>query len=922
MSTVPVALVDREAELARLDALVQDAHRGEGRLLAIEGEPGIGKTALVRVAIDRASMAGARVLTARGTDLERGYAFGVARQLLEAEAAAAPELLTGRAALAAPVLGGEAGIASVDREAALHGMYWLLAGLVDAGPMLLAIDDVHWADDESVALLRFLAVRLSGLRLSAVVATRPPPADAVLAGLIADPAVEVLRPRALTRSASAVLLARRLDAEPPADFADACHADTGGNPFLVEQLARAVRAEGIAPDAARPALLADLRIDPVARLLLSRLKASERALARAVAILGDGSAAGTAGALAGLDAGEVERSADALAAGGVLDDGRPLRFRHPLVRGAVLAEMPAGEQARARAAAARVLRERDAPPERVAAQLVRLEPSGDAEDVETLVAAAREAAGRGGPASAATLLVRALREPLAADRAVELLMDLGACESDLGRREAADRFLEAARVAPDDERRTEAAIAAGYAAALDPVRAARALELLDAIATEGAPAELRLRFLNARLAASLTDLERFQAIATGPDVPDLANGSSPAESLLLAHLTRARLEAGASAAEVGEVAERALATPVLDEPGWFVTMIIALLAIDRHSPARRLTRLALEQARERGALRSYLFAQSWEARIALVEGVLPEAEELATAALAAGEPVADWWRLVPASVLLEATLDQGRTDDAARVWAATGLGESVPVSRPLTPLLQARARLRLASGDAEGSLADLTEATRRLGPTGAGINGLAHRMLAAQALSALGRDDEAGATATAAVAVARRFGAGSHLGASLRVLGRLTGDELALREAVTQLGDGPRRLEHARALVDLGALLRRRGERRAAREPLRDGHRLAVTCGALGLAAHARDELAASGARIPRRDPTQPDALTPSEQRIAKLAAGGASNREIAQSLFLTVKTVEMHLSNAYRKLDIRSRRDLPEALASRPAAS
>jgi DNA-binding CsgD family transcriptional regulator len=167
------------------------------------------------------------------------------------------------------------------------------------------------------------------------------------------------------------------------------------------------------------------------------------------------------------------------------------------------------------------------------------------------------------------------------------------------------------------------------------------------------------------------------------------------------------------------------------------------------------------------------------------------------------------------------------------------------------------------------------------------------------------------------VEVARRFGAVSSLGAALRIQARLTEDEHLAREAVSLLEHSPRRLEHARALVDLGALLRRRGDRRESRAPLRKGHEVATACGARDLAARAQDELAASGAHISRRDPTRRDLLTPSEHRIATLAADGDTNREIAQSLFLTVKTVEMHLSNAYRKLGVRSRHDLPEALAA-----
>jgi len=149
------------------------------------------------------------------------------------------------------------------------------------------------------------------------------------------------------------------------------------------------------------------------------------------------------------------------------------------------------------------------------------------------------------------------------------------------------------------------------------------------------------------------------------------------------------------------------------------------------------------------------------------------------------------------------------------------------------------------------------------------------------------------------------------------VHGLLTDDPAVLREAVDVLRSSPARLEQARAHVDLGAHLRRHGARREAREELGAGHELAVTRGAHALAEHARAELAASGSRLVARDPEQRDELTPSEHRIARMAADGATNRDIAQALFLTVKTVEMHLSNTYRKLDIRSRRDLPTALAA-----
>ena len=601
-------------------------------------------------------------------------------------------------------------------------------------------------------------------------------------------------------------------------------------------------------------------------------------------------------------------------------DRRPLRFRHELLRGAVLAEMRAGEQARARAAAVELLRAHGAEPERIAAQLLHIEPRGDASAALTLNEAAARASARGAPASAAALLRRALAEPPQDDARVAVLMELGAAEQSLGRAEAADRFLEAARVAPDQQVRLAAAVAAGHAATLDPTRCAAVLRLLDGIALPGGDRRLAVRVMNARLAAAWGDIGRFHAAAgEAAELAPIA-GATPDERRLLSHLARARLEDGAHAGEVAALAERATDLAAISDPGWFVTVIVALTATDRYDPAERLALSAVERARERGALSHYHMAMAWRARIALLRGELEEAEALARAALEAGEVLREWWRLIPAAVLIEALVDQGRTDDAAAAWNATRLGDAMPPQRPLTQLLHARGRLRLATGEHPAALDDFAEVTRRLGPPAAGtVHGLTTRLRTAEAQHALGRDAEARRESLAAVEIARRFGAPSAVGAALRVHGRLSADEAALQEAVDRLRDAPTRLELARALVDLGATRRRRGARRESREPLRAGHELALQCHARGIAEHARNELAASGVHVERGDLARRDALTPSERRIAKMAAEGASNKQIAQSLFLTIKTVEMHLSNAYRKLDIRSRRDLTSALTSSP---
>jgi DNA-binding CsgD family transcriptional regulator len=198
------------------------------------------------------------------------------------------------------------------------------------------------------------------------------------------------------------------------------------------------------------------------------------------------------------------------------------------------------------------------------------------------------------------------------------------------------------------------------------------------------------------------------------------------------------------------------------------------------------------------------------------------------------------------------------------------------------------------------------------------------RSWAAEGLRLLDRNDEAGTLAGEELALARRWGDPYAIGASLRVLGLVEGGTAGIRllqEAVEMLAGSEARLEHARALVDLGAALRRANQRTEARERLREAVELARKVGALGLAERANQEIAATGARPRRVLQTGLDALTASERRVAQLAADGMSNKEIAQTLFVTIKTVEVHLTSAYRKLEITSRTQLDKALLT-PAPS
>jgi DNA-binding CsgD family transcriptional regulator len=190
---------------------------------------------------------------------------------------------------------------------------------------------------------------------------------------------------------------------------------------------------------------------------------------------------------------------------------------------------------------------------------------------------------------------------------------------------------------------------------------------------------------------------------------------------------------------------------------------------------------------------------------------------------------------------------------------------------------------------------------------------------AALAHLALGARAEARALAAEEVALAQAYNAPRTLGIALRAAGLAEGGRRGielLRQAVGVLEGSGARLEHARAMTDLRAALRRAGQRAESRETLRPALDLAHRCGALALTERARTELVAAGGRPRRLVLSGLDSLTPSERRVAQLAAVGLSNRDIAQNLFITTRTVEGHLTHAYQKLAITSREQLPAALA------
>jgi DNA-binding CsgD family transcriptional regulator len=937
-------LWEREGEVAALGAAFDAAASGTGKLVLVEGPPGIGKSRLLAVARSLAAERHLPVFAARGLELEREVPFGLARQLfvpplLRASGPERASLLAGPAALAEPLLHGlhaDAQVGEGRAGALVEGLRWLAANLAQAhadgsSPARLAIvvDDAQWADRPSLRFLAHIAGQSQDAGLCVIAAVRtgePGEARDLLGRLRAVRGCVRLRPAVLTEEAVSGLIRAHHFPGATDEFCRSCAHVSGGNPFLLQELLAVLRADVVVAtdDAARrvSGLLPESVMDAVV-VNVARLPEMAGRLAAAVAVLGQAPVL-LAGELAGLGIAEAEQAADLLAAAGLIVAGEPLAFVHPLLGSAVLADLGSFRRARAHRRAAALLDRDGADAASVAGHLIETRPEGEAWAAAALRAAGHDALVHGESRVAVRLLRRALQErPPPQDRDA-ILIELAHAEAADGSPDAVNRLAQVLEHVRDPRTRAEACN-----------QLARLLFFKGEIAESAAAAERGLAEIDPGddlaahlLSAQLTAATFVPALRAGltrqleAHLPDARSGRPPRDPIMCAHVSARMAIAGDPAALVLPIAEGAFARhPLVDDRAHGIVLgfpVVALVIIDELERAADVLKSALDAERARTSLITQTVAYHWSSVVAYRRGDLVQAHAHAQHALTACR-TSDWNLYGPwiAANLAQVYLEWGETDAAGAVLDADRDDAVDPVGASLR--LEARGRLAFALGQPGQALAHFTAAGATAGALGLVSPGfLPWRSWAAQAAIRAGHGEQAAGLIADELALARRAGNSRSAGIALRASGLIAGGDQAialLSESVKTLEATSGRLELARSLAELGSALRRGGQRSPARPVLHRALDIATSCGAQALAERARTELVATGSRPRRPRLSGIESLTPAELRVAELASQGRTNTEIAHALFVTTKTVEWHLANAFRKLGVTSRRDLATAL-------
>jgi DNA-binding CsgD family transcriptional regulator/tetratricopeptide (TPR) repeat protein len=942
-------LVERDTEVEAIHDGIEAAAGGAGRLLVVEGRAGIGKSRLLGEAEAIAADRGLEVLTACGTEAEESFPFGVALQLLEvrmrrAGAGERAALLEGVAGIAAELFDGRAWTRlSSDPNAVfslVHGLHWLVANLAERRPLALVVDDVRWADTASLRLLSFLAQRIADLPVVLVVALRtgePAPERPEVTALTRHPAATVLTPAPLTEHGVAAIV-RAAHAGAAEEFCARCARATGGVPFLLNELLLALADEQIAPTSEMAPAIDAITPEGVLRSVvvrLSRFPAGAVEVARATAVLGgDGADPEHLAAVARIaSADAVVDAAAALSEAGIFAPDGHLAFAHPLLRSAVYDDLGAAERGRLHARAAAVLHEAGARDEQIAAQLLSAPPARADWAVAALRSAAAHNVAQGAPGAAVRCLQRALDEPAGDDERRAMTVELGRAElaagleagierleglvGELGARDGAEVLAELGRFHHTQGRPAEAAAAFERGVALageredalaHELRAGRALAAMwDPAMRDAALAGVAPLLDRSREPDTLGERLLLLALSTG----DVFSAADRERGVALA----VRAWGGGAL-----VADGGAAHPALSH------LVGALSHSDEFALAEEVCDALVAETARLGQPLAFANASYLRGAMLYHHGRIPEAAGDLELALEV-EPLGwDFYGPTARALLARCWMLRDEPEAAGRLVEIPPEHADAAHRSPLwAAFWLARAALALPGRpqDAYDQAVRAGGMLESLGMLNPAL--FAWRSPAALALARLGDLDRARELAGEELELAERYGAPRAIAVAARARGLIEPGDAGLpwlERAVEAAQRSPAYVARAEALLALGSVVRRQRGPKAAIETLREAMAVADRAGATALVEQARSEVVAAGGRPRRAARTGVAALTPGELRVARLAAEGRTNREIAEALFVTRKTVDWHLRGAYRKLGVNTRDALGPLLAAGGDAS
>lgn len=929
----PTDLVERESELATIEQVVDELAEGSGRVLLITGPAGVGKTRLLRELRSGTDDKECTTLFARAGELERDFPFGVVRQLFEPMLVGrdeGPDPFAGSAASAEAIFADSSSAEGLDEQvtsfAALNGLYWMTVNIANEQPLALVIDDLQWCDRPSLNFIAFLARRIEGMPLliGATIRSTDPGTDPALLGEITfDPSAIELRPSPLSESGVAQVLDSRLGESVAGDLAEGAFAATGGNPLMLRELAGAIESNAADPAAEASDLVREVGAQSVARtvnLRMARLSPQTRAVAGAASVLGESAALRTLATFTGQSEQQVATAIAELVASEILLDEMPPAFVHPLIRDAVYSETTRSERQLEHVKAARMLSELGYQRANVAGQLLRAPVAADDWVAGQLTAAGVAAFSSGAPESAIAYLGRALEEGAPGIVRPQILLQLGIAEAITSGVAAVVHLDEAYRTLEDTDQRIAAldALARTLIFTSEPMRAAELLEAeIERLPEDQADLRMQLEAL-AAMAVFFEGGARYELANLVPHREGPIDDTLGAKAIAAMAAIDWTYRGGPRDACCG-TAIRAMEDGQLlgDDQSLIAIAGIATLIYQDHPRSIEFLDKNLQFAREAGSLLGVSSVSLWRGAALLQRGDLAgaiEAIETSTAEFRIWGMGAGAGRYA-SGFLTAALAEAGDIEGAKKAFARSSDTGGFEESNRI--YLGGRASIEFAEGRHEDVIATADEIRARY-PEMVGFAFVRSQAYKARSLAALGRLEEAREVAEVEVSLARKIGSPAAMGAALRAVAATeSGDQqiATLREAVRELQPSSDRLERAYAVYELGTALAQADQRDEAVELLGTALDVARECGAEPLAARAAEALAESGVRTGAGAGQGAASLTPSERRVAELARSGLTNREIAEQLFVTPKTVEVHLSKTYEKLGIRSRKDLATAL-------